>query len=84
MTYRGTVKNGVVVFDGETPPEGTTVDVAETAAATPPINNENLTPEQRAHRLHQSLLELAKNAEQVLPMDASRNVDHYLYGHPKR
>ena len=28
MTYRGTVKNGVVVFDGDIkPPEGITVDV---------------------------------------------------------
>jgi hypothetical protein len=31
----------------------------------------------------QSLLELAGKADD-LPADASRNVDHYLYGLPKR
>lgn len=83
MRYHGKVKDGVVVFDGVKPPDGTAVDVAE-AAAPDELSSDDGTPEQKAERLRQFLLELAKNSEQVLPTDASLNVDHYLYGHPKR
>ena len=76
MTYRGTVKNGVIVLEGSARlAEGTEVRVEaverveEGGARTPDVWDE--------------LLRLAGTAE-GLPADASRNVDHYLYGQPKR
>ena len=81
MTYRGTVKNGVVVFDGpERPPEGAVVafEFSETPF------RDTATDEAKARRLSEALLKLAGTMKQELPTDASQNVDHYLYGHPKR
>ena len=75
MTYRGTVKNGVIVLEGSAQlAEGTEVRVeaverAEEAGQTQDVWDE--------------LLRLAGTAE-GLPADASRNIDHYLYGQPKR
>ena len=75
MTYRGTVKNGVIVLEGNARlAEGTEVRVeaverAEEAGGTRDVWDD--------------LLRLAGTAE-GLPADASRNVDHYLYGQPKR
>ena len=72
MTYRGQVRNGVVVLEGNPPlAEGTAVRVEalEDSAQNPNVWDE--------------LLKLAGTAE-GLPPDASRNVDHYLYGQPKR
>lgn len=72
MTYRGQVKNGVVVLEGNPPlAEGTQVRVeaVQTPAETPTVWDR--------------LLELAGTAE-GFPPDASENVDHYLYGLPKR
>jgi len=69
------VKNGVIVLEGSARlPEGTEVRVeaverAEEGGRTPDVWDE--------------LLRLAGTAE-GLPADASRNVDHYLYGQPKR
>lgn len=74
MSLTGHVENGVVVFD--TPndlPDGTTVTVEAIDA-----------PRQPAKR---SLLERLGDVVgkvEGLPADASQNVDHYLYGHPKK
>ena len=35
MTYRGTVSNGVVVLEGDAPPDGTVVNVTPAAGAPP-------------------------------------------------
>jgi hypothetical protein len=70
MTYRGRVENGVIVLDEAVElPEGASVTVDLAAA-----------PEQ------QGISTLLKYAGCVkdLPPDASVNLDHYLYGHPKR
>ncbi|MCC6126108.1 MAG: hypothetical protein IT426_14195 [Pirellulales bacterium] len=71
MTYRGSIQNGVVVFEGSVPlPEGTVVIVepeklpASVSAADP------------IYRIY----ELA--APTGVP-DLSLNLDHYLYGSPK-
>ena len=72
MTYRGQVRNGVVVLEGNPPlAQGTAVRVeaVEASAQSPDVWDE--------------LLKLPGTAE-GLPPDASRNVDHYLYGQPKR
>ena len=76
MAYRGQVKNGVVVLEGNPPlPEGTRVRVeaVQSPAETPP----------QTPNVWDGLLELAGTAE-GLPPDASQNIDHYLYGLPKR
>jgi hypothetical protein len=71
MTYRGHIKGGVVVLDAQVDlPDGTEVEVQ---AVSPPI-----TP-----TVWQKLLEVAGTAE-GLPEDAAVNLDHYLYGSPKR
>lgn len=70
MTYRGHVKNGSVVLDNPVSlPEGAQVEVDVKTAPTPTLTEK-----------------LKRHAGKAvgLPADASRNVDHYLYGSPKR
>lgn len=70
MTYRGHVKNGVVVLDqGNLLPEGAAVDVVP--AADDPGN------------LAARLQELAGRARDM-PRDMARNHDHYLHGTRKK
>jgi hypothetical protein len=72
MTYTGHVKNGVIVLDEPTElPEGAKVTID--FASDPVMPEGYVSP----------LLKYAGMA-QGLPSDASVNVDHYLYGHPKR
>ncbi len=74
MSLTGQVQNGVVVFD--TPnalPDGTAVPV-EAAEALPK-------PAKRS--LLDRLGDVVGKAE-GLPADVSQNVDHCLYGHPKK
>ena len=76
MTYRGTIKNGMVILErGAKLPEGAVVRVeAELAAEQPPIGSaEELDPVWR-------MAELA--GDTGIP-DLAVNLDHYLYGHPK-
>ncbi len=74
MSLTGHVESGVVVFDAPNSlPDGTQVKVE-------PV----VLPEKTKKR---SLLErLGDDVGMVdgLPSDASQNVDHYLYGHPKK
>jgi hypothetical protein len=74
MTYQGTVKNGVVVFQSAVPPEGTQVrvELIEQPAAG-----------ESTRRIWDKMNELAGRAD-TLPPDAARNHDHYLYGKPGR
>lgn len=74
MLLTGHVENGVVVFD--TPnalPDGTVVKVEAVEAP----------PKQVKRSLLERLGEIVGKGE-GLPADASQNVDHYLYGHPKQ
>ena len=79
MSYKGTVRNGVVVLqEGAELPEGTTVRVEPepAAAAQRPaaeVSDEELDPVWR-------MAELATDTG--IP-DLAVNLDHYLYGHPK-
>lgn len=75
MILTGHVKDGVIVLD--TPgalPEGTQVRVEQVEA------------EEKAHsgmsfeERYAAVIGKAKD----LPPDASKNIDHYLYGSPKR
>lgn len=80
MTFRGTVRQGVVVLeDGARLDEGTPVEVrpvAEVPADAPTSNGAPTT-------IWEKLAELSGTVED-LPPDAARNVDHYLYGAAKR
>ncbi len=70
MDLEATIQNGIAVTDDGTPlPEGTRVKVV---AAKP---------------MHHALLELAREVAQRpcdMPEDLSINLDHYLYGMPKK
>jgi hypothetical protein len=79
MTYRGHVKNGTIVLDEPAPlPEGAEVRVELARALDEgPLLDEN------GQTLGQKLMKYA-GAARDLPADASRNLDHYLYGAPKR
>ena len=78
MTFQGHVKNGVVHLDnGTTLPEGVAVRV-ELAPACP-----NTPPAEETPTLYDSLEPFIGKAE-GLPADMSVNLDHYLYGTPKR
>ncbi len=78
MTYRGQVKNGIVVLDDAvTLPEGAVVrvDVIDGTARESGI--------EAGPTLLDRLGPVVGKAD-GLPPDASKNVDHYLYGHSKQ
>ncbi len=71
MSFKGTVKNGVVVLPPEASlPEGTTVEV------TPLVQAEQDPP------FLQAILKLAKPRD--WPEDFALNHAHYIKGHPKK
>lgn len=73
MTYRGTVKNGVVIFDnGVSLEDGTEVRIE-------PIH---IKPTDSSNR-SSKLFEAGNRAKSTGLTDLARNHDHYLYGHPK-
>ena len=74
MVYQGIYRNGVVVLKkGAALPDGTEVSVH--APTRSPAGKK------RTARLR--VMRHAGTAR-GLPPDASRNLDHYLYGHPKQ
>ncbi len=76
---RGRVKNGVVVLEGRsTLREGTEVAIEPLPRTS---NKKNGAAKQPT--VSRALASLAGKAKS-LPPDASRNIDHYLYGHAKR
>ncbi len=78
MTYRGRVRNGTVVLDEPVElPEGAVVHV-DVASEAEPRSTESEPP-----TLYERLKPFI-GAAKGLPPDASVNVDHYLYGHPKQ
>lgn len=78
MTYRGKIQNGMVVLEGsDAPPEGTTVSVRVPKTAARRRGKKSIPT------LYDGLKRFIGMAND-LPPDASLNVDHYLYGAPKR
>jgi hypothetical protein len=77
MSYLGHVKNGMVKFDEPVVlPEGASVQVDL-------INtNASQSIDEKEMSLYDRLKPVIGTAK-GLPPDASLNVDHYLYGHPK-
>jgi len=79
MTHRGKVKNGVVVLDDpKALPDGTDVIVEPVKSKSKPTRKAK-----QLKKYRQRLMKYAGKAD-GLPSDASRNLEHYLYGHPKR
>jgi hypothetical protein len=77
----GKVVDGVVVFEnGESLPEGTPVRVEPITMA-----SESATDSHDFQRLREMLLSFAGVInDPELPTDLSDNLDHYLYGTPKK
>ena len=74
MELRGRVNNGIVVLDNpKALPNGTEVAIRALRGK----------PRRRRSKVAKGLLKLSGKAK-GLPADASRNIDHYLYGHTKR
>ena len=79
MTYRGHVENGHVVLDDSIPlPDGTQVEVVVRRSEAQHTSDEAPIP-----TLYERLKPIIGTAC-GLPADAAKNVDHYLYGHPKQ
>jgi len=77
MTYQGRVtKTGTVLLDEAG------VLAAGTRVAVRPIKSAEKNTGQR-RKSRRGILKYAGKAK-GLPSDSSQNVDHYLYGHPKR
>ncbi len=72
MTYRGRMRNGVIVLEPPADlPEGTEVDVSPAAEGQEPPTWAEV------------FKDVIGKAE-GLPSDSSTNHDHYLYGTPKK
>jgi hypothetical protein len=73
MSYRGLVKNGVIVLEAGTQlPEGTVVRVE-------PIGS----GKRRARAKLDPIFRMGDLAVSTGIPDLATNIDHYLYGHPK-
>jgi hypothetical protein len=78
MTYRGHIENGIVVLeDASDLPEGAKVVVMCVDSS-----QDNAVEDETGPTLYERL-EPVIGAAKGLPLDASRNVDHYLYGAPR-
>lgn len=79
MTYRGTIRGGVVVLpEGVDLPEGTEVEVSL------PIERPEAPAKPTVWDKLSALGEWAETLPTDLPPDLSANHDHYLHGLPKR
>ena len=79
MTFRGKVKNGRVLLDNpKALPEGTEVEVRPIKVRGKPGKGKK-----RPRSLAEQMAPFIGKAKH-LPSDLSVNLDHYLYGHPKR
>ena len=78
MVYQGHVENGTIrLQDSVVLPEGAEVRVEVVGPG------EHREPQESRVSLYDRLKPLI-GAAKDLPPDASVNVDHYLYGHPKK
>lgn len=80
MTYKGTVRGGVIVLDSANQPlpEGAKVDVLVLETPDDPLNSNN------DNRTLYDVLKDVIGTVSSLPEDASYQHDHYLYGTPKK
>ena len=79
MTYRGKVKNGVVVLDKpDALPDGAVVSVRAVSGA------RGTARPAKGTRTKYDRYKRCVGKAKSMPPDASVNIDHYLYGAPKR
>ncbi|HPD17635.1 MAG TPA: hypothetical protein PLE19_22070 [Planctomycetota bacterium] len=79
MTYKGHVKNGLVVLD-----EPASLREGERVSVRPLRRRRRPEPQdEQAPTLYDELKPVIGKAK-GLPADAARNHDHYLYGMPRR
>ena len=80
MTYKGTVRGGVVVLEAtsQPPPEGATVEIIFNPDTSPAESGQD--DNRTWGEIFRSVIGTAK----TLPEDASYQHDHYLYGTPKK
>jgi hypothetical protein len=84
MVYRGQIKNGVVVLENATGlTEGTKVTVRPASIKPSMKSNGKSNSKRRRSTLTERLAPVIGKAR-TLPADAAVNLDHYLYGLPKR
>ena len=76
MTYKGHVRNGVVVLDEP-------VGLREGDEVSVEVTRRGQEPEDDAPTLYEQLKDVIGIAE-GLPSDLAENHDHYLHGHPKK
>lgn len=82
MTLRGKIKNGKVLLDDPNAlADGTEVEVRPVNKPRKASKNRRKSKDQRS--LAERLAPVIGKAK-YLPPDMSINLDHYLYGHPKR
>jgi hypothetical protein len=78
MSYKGTIKNGVVVLEpGANPPEGAPVRVELLAKPVGTLPELPVAPDE------DPLFDMSNYAVDCGIPDLAVNLDHYLYGHPK-
>jgi hypothetical protein len=84
MTIRGKIKNGKVLLDNpKALPEGTEVEVRPVRKAGKPAKGGSRKKKQPPRSLAERYASFIGKAK-GLPPDMSVNLDHYLYGLPKR
>lgn len=91
MTFRAIYRDGVVILpESADIPDGSRLDVRVVREARPRPNRTRTTakkPAKASKKRKSSLndaLRVVIGKAKGLPRDASRNIDHYLYGAPKR
>lgn len=81
MTLHGHIHNGEIVFDAQVAlPEGASVRVE---IVTPPASSSGTATVIATPTLLERLGDIV-GAVDDLPTDGARNLEHYLYGAPKR
>ena len=84
MILSAKVKNGAIVLeDDQALPEGTAVTVSVPQSGEPATVAEVMPGEIKKRTLYDRLKKVVGRATNF-PEDASLNIDHYLYGQPKR
>ncbi len=84
MTYKGRVKNGVVVVDPPAKlPEGELVEIVLLESTSQQTGRQDPGKPETPRNLYEELGDIVGSIHD-LPSDASEQVDHYLYGSPKR
>ena len=77
MTYQGHIENGKIVLDAAPV-------LAEGASVVVTIVENTAEPKEREIPTLYERMKPFIGAIDGLPPDASQNIDHYLYGHPKK